>query len=57
MIKWEYTEYDDLELGKLETQRHIAEQLEQFVTFVKKAAIGGMGLTVVYFMLKIVGVF
>jgi len=57
MIKWEYTEYDDLELAKLEACRAIAEQLERFNNFIKYASVGGMGLTAVYFMLKIVGVF
>ena len=57
MIKWEYTEYDDLELAKLEACRAIAEQLERFNNFIKYASVGGMGMTAVYFMLKIVGVF
>jgi len=57
MIKWEYTEYDDLELAKLEACRSIAEQLERFNNFIKYASVGGMAFTVVYFVLKIYGVF
>ena len=57
MIKWKFTDYDDLELVNLEACRSIAEQLERFNNFIKYASVGGMGLTAVYFMLKIVGVF
>ena len=57
MIKWKFTDYDDLELGKLEACRSIAEQLERFNNFIKYASVGGMAFGAVYLGLKIVGVF
>ena len=61
MIKWEGNEEEmdqkEVEFAKVEAYRAIAEQLEKFVNFIKIASVGGMCLTIVYFILKIIKVF
>jgi len=39
------------------TLKRIADGIDEFIRFVKFAATGGMVLTAIYFVLKIVGVF
>lgn len=57
MIKWEIKMFEEPEQARIEAYRRIAEQLEIFVNFIKVASVGGMCLTVVYFILKIIKVF
>jgi len=49
--------FEEPEQARVEAYRQIAEQLEMFVNFIKIASVGGMCLTVVYFILKIIKVF
>lgn len=57
MIKWKVKMFEEPEQARVEAYRQIAEQLEMFVNFIKIASVGGMCLTVVYFILKIIKVF